>query len=266
MNKILKIMRRLRAKDGCPWDRRQTLLSLRQCFIEEAHEVVEAINTGKKELLVEELGDMLCAVGLMVALAEEKKLFDFRSIVLRAEKKMISRHPHVFGGKKAKTAAEALKFFQAVKEAERKERGSSLLADLERGLPALLAAQKIQKKAARIGFDWKKARDVFPKIEEEMKELKAEFLRRKPERVREEIGDLLFTIVNLARKVDVDAETSLLGTNSRFKKRFERMEHLAQKKGVRLGDEDCSAAMLEILWAEAKRDEKRRGARSRRLA
>lgn len=257
MEKILKIMRRLRGRDGCPWDRKQTLMTLRQCFIEEAYEIAEALASGQKEKIEEEIGDMLCAVGLVIALAEERKLFDKHAVIRRAERKMISRHPHVFGGVKARNAAEALKFFQGVKEEERKKAGVSLLGDLEKGLPALLAAQKIQKKAARIGFDWKDAADIFGKIEEEIGELRQVFRKRKPDEIQEEIGDLLFSVVNLARKVDLDAETALFSTNSKFERRFRRMEAIAKKRRIRFGGSDCGPDVLEGLWEEAKRFERK---------
>jgi len=257
MEKILKIMRRLRGKNGCPWDRKQTLMTLRQCFVEEAYEIAEALASGRKEKMQEEIGDMLCAIGLVIALAEERKLFDKNAVIRRAERKMISRHPHVFGNLKARNAAEALKFFQGVKEAERKEKGVSLLEDLEKGLPALLTAQKIQKKAAQIGFDWKEASGVFEKIGEEIKELQRGFRRKRTDEIQEEIGDILFSVVNLARKVDLNAETALFSTNSKFIRRFERMERFAKKRGIQLGGPGCGPEVLEDLWGDAKKAERK---------
>jgi MazG family protein len=252
MERILSIMRRLRQPNGCPWDRKQTLGTLRKCVLEEAHEVVEAIHSGRRDKIEEEIGDMLCVVSLLIALGEEKGWFGKASVVKRAKKKMIARHPHVFAKEKARTAKDAIRLFTRVKEEEKRGHGHSLLEDWGKGQPALMAAERIQKKVARVGFDWKDTGGVLRKIEEEIRELRRAVSSRRRRDVEEEMGDLLFSLVNLARKLSVEAETALLRTNAKFRKRFQTMEDLAAKRGSDLSSGKLSLRILNRLWEEAK--------------
>lgn len=244
-------MKRLRSKTGCPWDRKQTLQSLRRCVLEEAHEVLEAISEKDRDKIEEELGDLLVVISMLIALGEEKRMFSQKSILDRAVKKMISRHPHVFGGKKAKTAEEALEYFTQVKLAEKKARGQkSVLEDLKGHYPSLLLAFKAQKKVARVGFDWNHLKDVVGKIDEELKELKKEIKAGKAKRIKEEIGDFLFSAVNLARKLDVDPEIALKDTVRKFKKRFGFVEANVRRSGRQW--KDFALKELDHFWEQSK--------------
>lgn len=251
MDKLLNLMFKLRSKSGCPWDRKQTLESLRRCMLEESHEVIEAITLKDKNKIEEELGDMLVVISMLITIGEEKKMFSKKSILKRATAKMISRHPHVFGNKKAKSAEEAFELWTQAKMEEKKQAGQkSILEDISHHFPSLLLAYKVQKKAARVGFDWKESRDVISKIDEELKELKIELKKGKKARVREEMGDFLFSAVNLARKLNIDPEIALKDAVRKFKKRFLYIE-----QQVTASKRDWSSYSLEELeryWRKAK--------------
>ena len=256
MNKVLKIMKRLRAKDGCPWDRKQTLRSLKRCVLEEAHEVIDAIDSGKRERMQEEIGDMLCVVALLITVGEDQGLLGKGTVVNGAVRKMISRHPHVFGREKARTAGQALKFFQKVKEAERRQKKQSLFGDLGKSLPALMAADKIQRKAARVGFDWPNSAGVVTKIEEELEEIRSAVRKREKQKIREEYGDFLFSAVNFARKLGVEPETSLLEANAKFIRRFRKLETLLERQGYSLYKDKLSLKKMDFFWDQVKKKEK----------
>lgn len=257
MEKIVRMMKRLRSKKGCPWDRKQTLRSLRRCVLEEAHEVVDAIDSNLSERIAEEIGDMLCVVALVITIGEEKGLFKKKLVIDRAVRKMKSRHPHVFGREKARTAEDALRVFQRVKELERSLKKESLFADLGTSLPALMAAEKIQRKVARVGFDWPHAGGAFKKMEEELAELKRALRAKQRKEIREEIGDFLFSAVNFARKIGVEPETALLATNLKFRKRFERLEQSLGKEGLRLAHPSLSLKKMDLLWDRVKEEERK---------
>lgn len=256
MNRVLHIMKRLRGKKGCPWDRKQTLRSLKRCVLEEAHEVIDAIDSGQKERMQEEIGDMLCVVSLLITVGEDQGLLDKKKLVNGAVRKMVARHPHVFGKEKARTAGDALKFFQKVKEQERRQKKESLFGDLGNSLPALMAAEKIQRKAARVGFDWPDAKGVMGKLEEEIREIRQALSRRLKNKIREEMGDFLFSAVNLARKLGVEPETALLEANAKFIRRFGKLETLIQKEGSFLLDRRIPLKKLDFLWNQVKKMEK----------
>ena len=256
MNKVLKIMKRLRAKDGCPCDRKQTLRSLKRCVLEEANEVIDAIDSGKKERMQEEIGDMLCVVALLITVGEDQGLLGKGTVVKGAVRKMISRHPHVFGKEKARTAGQALNFFQKVKEAERRQKKESLFADLGKSLPALMAADKIQRKAARVGFDWPDSGGVMDKLKEELKEIHDAVRSRRKGKIREEYGDFLFSAVNFARKLGVEPETSLLEANTKFIRRFKKLEKLIEKQGYSLSKDKLSLKKMDFFWNKVKKLEK----------
>ncbi len=256
MNKVLRIMKRLRGKNGCPWDRKQTMRTLKRCVLEEAHEVMDAIDSGKKERMQEEIGDMLCVVALLITVGEAQGLLDKERVVRGAVRKMIARHPHVFGKEKARTADQALKFFQKVKEQERRQKKESLFGDLGKSLPALMLAEKIQRKAARVGFDWPDARGVVGKIEEELREIKQALPGHSKTKIREEMGDFLFSVVNFARKLGVEPETALLEANTKFIRRFTKLEKLIQKEGHSLGNGKVALKKLDFLWRKIKKMER----------
>jgi ATP diphosphatase len=249
LQKLLDLVARLRAPDGCPWDREQKLGDLRAYLLEEAHETAGAIDGGDWDELAAELGDLLFQIAFIGRLAEEAGAFSLSQVVDRVHHKMVARHPHVFGD-------ESLADAQAVRQAWerrklREEPGrASLLAGVPASLPALLGAYRLTQKAAGVGFDWPDAGAVLAKVEEESGELRAALAAGDQEATREEIGDLLFTFANLARKLDVDPEAALAGTNRKFRHRFEQVE-----KGLAAQGKTAAEATLEemdALWEAAK--------------
>ncbi len=245
---LLDIMRRLRdPKSGCPWDLEQSFASIAPHTIEEAYEVAEAIEANDPEMIKDEVGDLLFQVVFYARLAEEKGWFDFAAIAAAIAEKMIRRHPHVFGQAKIDSAAAQTVAWEALKSAERKNKSgdSSALDGVSLALPALTRAAKLQKRAARIGFDWPSAAPVLDKILEEVAELKEEMAANDRMRMEAELGDLIFSCVNLARKLEIDPESALRKANRRFERRFRQVE----KSGAQTPDE------MEAAWAVAKQQE-----------
>lgn len=251
--KLVKIMKRLRSKDGCPWDRAQTRESLKPFLVEEAYEVLEAIDGGSPEELKEELGDLLFQVIYHARIAEERGEFTIGDVLKTTRDKMIRRHPHVFGPHKASTAMEALVRWEETKRKE-KDAGRSVLDGVPRAMPSLLRAHRIQSKASRIGFDWTDDGPVFRKVSEELVELKTAARHGKKREMEEEVGDLLFTLVNLSRFLDVNPEDALQKAIGRFITRFQHMEEFAQKSGKSLAE--TSLRKMERLWDKAKKRER----------
>ncbi len=246
---------RLRAPDGCPWDREQTLESLKTYIIEEAYEAVDAISAGDAGMLAAELGDLLFQIVFAAQIASERGLFDIDDVCRGIHAKMVRRHPHVFGDVEVATSSDVVRNWEAIKAGERKARGA--LAGVPHQLPALLKALRITEKAAALGFDWERVNDVVAKLEEEVGELKAE-LPRGPagtpsEGVREEMGDILFVVANLARQLGVDPEAALQGANAKFSRRFGAMEERAQSRGSDL--RSLSVDELDALWEAVKSQE-----------
>jgi nucleoside triphosphate diphosphatase len=252
---LLGIMERLRAGDGCPWDRQQTFSSIAPYTIEEAYEVADAIEHGNLPHLKEELGDLLFQVVFHAQMAREAGAFDFDSVAAAICDKLVRRHPHVFGGGPALTAAEQSVVWEDLKAHER--RAASALDGVPQALPALMRAHKLSKRAARVGFDWEHAGQTADKVEEELAEVReaaAAGAGGAPSReIVEEIGDLLFAAANLARKLDVDAEAALRAANAKFERRFRAMEALAAKRGEEF--RNLNLAAQEMLWQEVKRGE-----------
>jgi tetrapyrrole methylase family protein / MazG family protein len=246
---------RLRGPGGCPWDREQTLASLRAYMIEETYEVVDAIDAGEPGELAAELGDLLFHIVFAAQLAEEKGWFDVAAVCRGIHAKMVHRHPHVFGAVEVSGADEVIRNWEAIKQRERSRQGA--LAGVPRQLPALLKAYRITEKAAALGFDWEHVADVMAKLEEEVRELAAELRSDGGEsgeqRVREELGDVLFVMANLARQLGVDPEAALQGANAKFARRFGAMERLAEERGVAF--RELTLAELDALWDEVKRGE-----------
>lgn len=257
IDQLLAIMARLRGPGGCPWDREQSFATIAPYTLEEAYEVADAIERGDMTALRDELGDLLFQVVFHARMAEEAGRFSFDDVVEAVCDKMIRRHPHVFGDAAiADSAAQnvAWKEHKAHERAQSSTPDASALDGVARALPALLRAQKLQKRAARVGFDWPEARPILDKVNEEMAELAAELVENPdPERLRDEFGDLLFVYVNLARHLKIDAEAALRHTNAKFERRFKKIEHYLGEQGK--SPEDSSLEELEVLWIRAKGEE-----------
>jgi nucleoside triphosphate diphosphatase len=256
-------VRRLRAimavlrdpESGCPWDRAQTPETIVPYTLEEAYEVGEAIAGGDADVIRSELGDLLFQVVFQARLGEEAGLFDFDSIAAGIADKLLRRHPHVFGDAEFAHDAEREAAWESAKADERRDRERhGTMDDIPVALPALARARKLQRRAARVGFDWDRASAVLDKIREEIAEVQAEVERgAPPERLADEVGDVLFALVNWARHLGVDAETALRGSNRKFERRFRAMETLAAGRGQ--GIADLGPDALEALWQEVKRSE-----------
>lgn len=257
VERLLGIMRTLRdAEAGCAWDREQTFASLTRHTLEEAYEVVDCIERGELGELPDELGDLLFQVVFYAQIAAEQGRFDFAEVATRVGDKLLRRHPHVFGDEPPLDAAAQARRWEALKAAERAAHDARSRSELEGvplGLPALVRATKLQGRAARVGFDWDSLPPVLAKVEEELREVEAAVTGADPGAIEAEVGDLLFTCVNLARHLNVDAETALRRASARFTRRFEHMENEAESRGETLAA--LPAAALEELWAQAKRGE-----------
>jgi MazG family protein len=256
-DRLVAVMDRLRDPGGCPWDREQTLHTLAPYFLEEAYEVVDAISDGDPEKLCEELGDLLIQIVFVARIAREKGWFDVDRVCETISDKMVRRHPHVFGDREVSGSAEVLQNWEDIKRDERAANGgSSVLEGVPQSLPALLKAFRMTEKAAAVGFDWRKPLDVMTKMHEEMAELEAELETGEAatnERVRAEMGDVLFVMANLARHLGVEPETALQGTNATFMRRFQAMEERALASGRNFREMDL--AEQDALWEEVKEDE-----------
>jgi len=252
LDRLRRLVARLRGPDGCPWDRQQTLADLRAYLIEEVHEAATAIDEDDPPALGEELGDVLFLVVFAAELLRERGGADIGQLAAAAEAKMVSRHPHVFGDEKAHDATEVRKVWGRRKRAERAP-SASALDGVPASLPALLQSYRMTQKAADVGFDWPEVEGVLAKIDEELGELR-EALEEPPdvrrERLRAELGDLLFTAANLARHLEIDPDAALAGANRRFRDRFRRMES-SLADGTRTMDE-LSLDELNAIWEQAK--------------
>ncbi|MBR0600434.1 nucleoside triphosphate pyrophosphohydrolase [Sinanaerobacter chloroacetimidivorans] len=251
ITRLADIIALLRSEDGCPWDKVQTHESLKECLIEEAYEVAEAIDRQDMDNLEEELGDVLLQVIFHSDLQKERSGFDLRSIANRECEKMLRRHPHVFLNKNTETIDKAVEKWENVK---RKERGTATHTDsmmnVPRALPALIRSYKIQKKAADVGFDWEDVSDAFSKVKEETCELLEIYREGSEVRIKEEVGDLLFAVVNVARFLGVNPEEALNFTSSKFINRFRFIEESARLRGTT--PEEMSLEEMDKLWDEAK--------------
>ena len=247
-----QIIARLRAPDGCPWDRKQSHLSLRPYLLEESYEVLEALDQEDPEHLMEELGDLLLQIVLHTQIATEEQDFNMTDVISAISEKIIRRHPHVFTELVVHSVEGVLSNWEQIKAEERKNKGEdrkSMLDGIPAALPALTQADQIQQRAQRVGFDWKTIDPVIAKIHEELQELKE---ADTPERKQSEAGDVLFAVVNLLRWLDVNPEMALRETNTRFRKRFGHIEATAARQGKQV--EDYSFEELDALWEEAKRE------------
>jgi tetrapyrrole methylase family protein / MazG family protein len=261
--KLAAVQARLRAPDGCPWDREQTHASLRTYLIEEAYEVLEALESGDDGKFAEEMGDLLLQIVFHSEIAKEEGRFTVSDVIREVHDKMVRRHPHVFGEKRAKDSAEVLKNWEQIKKEERiaagkknaggeekKDKPASLLDGVSKALPAALEGLHLTRRAARIGFDWDNVEGVFDKLSEESGELREAVSAKDAGRTEEEMGDLLFAAVNLARFLHVDPEIALKKANAKFSARFRQMEKLAAERGKALAD--VPREDMEGFWKEVK--------------
>ncbi len=246
-NTLVDIIARLRAPDGCPWDRKQTHASLREYLLEETYEVLAALDEANTEKLCQELGDLLLQIVLHAQIATEAGEVVLGDVLTSINAKLIHRHPHIFGSKKVRDADEVSANWEALKQEERGA-DNSMLDGAPTQMPALGYSQSIQRRVARVGFDWESIDGVVDKLAEDVGELKEATTQ---ERRAEEFGDLLFTLVNVARRLGVDSESALREANQRFRRRFSYMEELCRQRGVKIGG--LSFEEQNALWAEAKK-------------
>jgi len=244
---LKEIIARLRGPDGCPWDKKQTHTSLKPYLIEECYEVLQALDEGAPQKLCEELGDLLLQIMLHAQIAAEAEQFDIDDVVRGISSKLIHRHHHVFGSHEVKDAGEVELNWEALKQEEREE-GESLLSGIPEQMPALAYSQSIQRRVAGVGFDWEEVEGIIDKLAEEVAELKQ--APNQQERAKE-FGDLLFTLANVARRLDIDLEMALRSANQRFCRRFAYMEEACRNRGVSFGS--LSFDEQNALWEEAKR-------------
>lgn len=252
---LLEVVRRLRAPDGCPWDREQTIESMRSCLIEETYEVVDAMDSGDRSALCEELGDLLLQVVFQAQIADEEGAFNFDDVAKGIADKLVRRHPHVFGDVQADTSDQVLKNWEKIKKTEKGgEKPRSLVDGIPRHLPALSKAHLVQKRVAKVGFEWDEISGVVDKLEEELAEVKEAMAQKDAGAIREELGDLLFSAVNLNRYLGHESEELLNENIAKFMRRFQSLENRLHAEEREL--EDCSTDELEAVWQAVKRDEK----------
>lgn len=255
---LTEIMKTLRSPEGCPWDREQTHESLKQYFIEETYEVLEAIDMKSPEKLCEELGDVLLQVVFHATIAEENGNFTIDDVVDGISKKMIHRHKHVFGKEHAETAEDVLNLWDKIKKQEKGTKTQTeVLKSIPANLPALMRSYKVQEKAAKVGFDWDNVEDAWKKVREEMEEFHEVYRSGDMEKTEEELGDLLFAVVNVSRFLKIQPELALTKTINKFIKRFEYIETKSAENGKKLTD--MTLEEMDVLWDKAKELERKRG-------
>jgi tetrapyrrole methylase family protein/MazG family protein len=248
--RLVEIMARLRAPDGCPWDREQTFDTIKPYLLEETYEVMEAIDARDWKALAEELGDLLLEVVFFAQMAADAGHFDITDSLQAINTKLVRRHPHVFGSGGAKTAEDVIRKWDQIK-AEEKPRLKGLLADVSKTMPALMEAQHIARRAAGAGFDWRNVEEVLAKLREELEELETARSSGSHQEIEDEIGDILFVIVNVARFLKVEPEQALRKTNTKFRRRFRFVEQGLEGRGKSL--KESSVEEMEALWQQAKR-------------
>jgi tetrapyrrole methylase family protein / MazG family protein len=251
---LLTIMEKLRGEKGCPWDKVQNRESIKPYIIEEAYELIEAIEENDPEKIKEELGDLLFQIVFQCQLAREKNEFDMSEVIEKIGEKMISRHPHVFGEAECRTPGEVVKQWEVLKKQEGKLR-NSILEGVPKAMSSLLRAHRLQKRAAQVGFDWEKVEDVLKKVDEEMNELKEALKSGKKEEMEDELGDIFFMLVNLSRFMKVNPEDAHRKTISKFIHRFRHIEMRAAEQGRELSS--MTLDEMDKLWDEAKQNERK---------
>jgi nucleoside triphosphate diphosphatase len=253
-DELFRLMQRLRGPDGCPWDRKQTLPDLKPFVIEEAYEVVDAIDRDDREALKEEVGDMLLEAVFIAEITREEGTFDIYDSITAIHDKLVRRHPHVFADVEANDADQVLVNWEKQKSEERKAENKGVLSGVPVSLPALQKAARLTEKAARVGFDWRRTEDVLAKLDEEVGELREAIAGGDPEKMHNELGDVLFTIANIARKLNVNAEEALQSTNRKFASRFGAMESEVHGSGRNI--DQLSLEEMDALWDRAKAAER----------
>ena len=253
-DELVEVVDKLRGEGGCPWDRAQTHESVKPYLIEEAYEVIEAVEAKDDAALCEELGDVLLHIVFHAQMAAERGAFDIDDVARGIVEKMVVRHPHVFADGEAKTVEDVLTEWERIKLREKKDKedDGSLLGGLPMSMPALLVAQRMQEKAARIGFDWPDIGPVWEKVSEEFEELKEELEAGDRARIENELGDLLFALTNLARFLDISSEMALRGSINKFKRRFAHVEKRVREEGLDMPPLE----VLDGFWDEAKKEER----------
>ena len=249
LSRLLQIVARLRGPGGCPWDIEQTHQSIRHNLIEECYEALEAIDSGDMDAFQDELGDLLMQIVFHAQMASEEGHFTFDDVAGSIADKLVRRHPHVFGENQLRTSDQVLKQWEEIKKKE--NNSNSVLNELPKCLPALLKADKIQRKVARVGFDWKSIDDVLKKMQEELSELKIAIAQKRKASIQEEIGDLLFSVVNLARHKQLQAEDLLNQSTNKFVSRFQQLEKEVLKTQKRF--ETCTPDELDKIWEKVKK-------------
>lgn len=252
--RLVEIMDKLRGPKGCPWDKAQKREDLKTYLLEETYEVLDAIDEKSDEKLKEELGDLLLQIVFHAQISKEENKFDIEDVCKEINEKLIRRHPHVFSDTEAKTPEMVLKNWEKIKKGEKK--GKSALEGVPKIFPALLKAYRLQEKAGRVGFDWEETKQVERKVKEEFKELQEAIKEGEKQKIREELGDLLFAIVNLSRFLKIDPEDALQSANEKFIRRFKAVEKKASARGREL--HGMTLNEMDALWEEAKKDERRK--------
>lgn len=247
---LLKLSKYLRGPDGCPWDKEQDLQTLKSFIIEEAYEVIQAIESEDRDEIIEELGDLFFQVIFAAQISSEERKFNIDDIINRLHNKLVRRHPHVFGQHKARDAEEAVKSWQSEKLKEKKRKRT--LLEIPANMPALLRAQRVGEKASNVGFDWQSPTDVLDKIEEEIAELKDEIKKGNKDGMEQEWGDLVFSIVNLGRHLKIDGESSAHKAINKFICRFTKVEDKAKEQGKQISE--LTTEEMDIIWDEIKSD------------
>jgi len=253
--RLVEIMARLRSREGCPWDREQTFATIKPYLLEETYEVLDAVDARDWPSLSEELGDLLLEAVFLAQIASEERLFGIEDSLDAITSKLVRRHPHVFGSGDARTPEDVKKRWDEIKVEEKKERGApaaGLLGGVPRSLPALVEAERLTSRAATVGFDWENAEQVLEKLDEELKELAQARTAAHPRELEDEVGDLLFVLVNLARFLKIDPEQALRKTNAKFRQRFSYLEQKLLAQGKSLAE--ASLNEMDALWQEAKRE------------
>ena len=254
-DRLIEIVKTLRAPDGCPWDREQNLYSLKDKMIEEAYELLDAIDNKDIDNIHEELGDLTLHVVMHSLIAEEENLFTIKDVLNRISDKMVRRHPHVFGNEDISKTEDVIKRWDEIKKIEKKgkeKESNSILDNVPVSLPSLLKSAKMQKIASKVGFDWKDINDVILKLEEEIAELKSAINNQDKENIEEEIGDILFATVNISNHLKVSPDNALRQTNNKFYKRFNYIEKHLQSIGKTF--EECSLDELEEIYQIGKKE------------
>ncbi|PKN38540.1 MAG: nucleoside triphosphate pyrophosphohydrolase [Deltaproteobacteria bacterium HGW-Deltaproteobacteria-2] len=252
MEELKQLIKKLRAPDGCPWDQQQKKEDIRKYILEEAYEVVDSIDKGSPQAIKEELGDLLFQILFLTEICSESNLFSLSDVLDGIITKMIRRHPHVFGSKKVNSVQEVKENWQQIKKLERKNKNveEDLFSGVPLSFPALKRAQKITAIASAYGFDWSKTQDVINKLKEEIKELRTAVKNSNEDEIEEELGDILFTLVNVSRFLSVDAENALSKTTEKFLRRFSYLTEQLSARGIPI--KDATLAQMDALWNEAK--------------